>query len=115
MKLGQQVRFKKCLIKGHDGASFNYLTPKQEKELENTCQLKIRKLVEKEFGQHKTGIVVGKRRVGIETTLEEAQNHEGDFLDRFSWYDTTYDTVFLVACNLKGFYKVREEDLEVIS
>ncbi|MGE6260899.1 hypothetical protein ACQKCU_23985 [Heyndrickxia sporothermodurans] len=113
MKLGQQVKFKKCLVKGHDGAIFNFLTPAQEKELKDTCQLKINKLVEKEFDKFKTGIVVGKRRVGIVTTLEEAQSHEGDFLDRFSWYDTTYDTVILVACDLRGFYRVREKDLEV--
>ncbi|MEH7392427.1 hypothetical protein [Bacillus sp. JJ1474] len=115
MKLGQEVRFNKCLVKGQDAASFNYLTPEQEKELEDTCQLKIKKLVEKEFDKHKTGIVVGKRRVGIETTLEEAQSYEGDFLERFSWYATTYDTVFLVACDIRGFYRVMENDLEVIS
>lgn len=115
MKLGQQVRFNKCLVKGHDGAAYNYLTSEQEKMLEDTCQLIVNKLVEKEFDKQKTGIVVGKRRVGIKTILEEAQNHEGDFLDRFSWCDTTYDTVFLVACDLRGFYRVREIDLEVIS
>ena len=115
MRLGQQVRFIKCLSKGHDGAAYNHLTPEQEKSLEDTCQLIVRKLIEKEFAEYKTGIVVGKRRVGIKTILEEAQNYEGDFLDRFSWCDTEYDTVFLVACDLKGFYKVRECDLEVIA
>ncbi|MGG0718712.1 hypothetical protein ABE096_14110 [Robertmurraya massiliosenegalensis] len=114
MKLGQQVRFKKCLVKGHDGASFHYLTPEQEKELEETCQLKIKKLVEKDLVNHKTGILVGKRRVGIECVLEEAQNIEGDPQEYFFVSDLTYETVYLVACDLRGIHKVRDCDLEVI-
>ena len=115
MKFGQQVKFKRCLVKAKECAPYGYLSKEQEKQLEDECLIKIRKVIEKELDSWKTGIVVGKRRVGIETTLEEAQSWDGDLLDRFSWYDTTYDTIFLVACDLKGFYRVRESDLEAIS
>ncbi|MCU9614114.1 hypothetical protein OEV98_11135 [Caldibacillus lycopersici] len=114
MKLGQLVRFRKCLVKGHEGASFNYLTPEQEKELEDTCQLRIKKLVEQEFEEYKSGIVVGKRRVGIDRVLEESHDMEGNSLEYFFVSDMNFETVFLVACDLRGLYKVKDSDLEVI-
>jgi hypothetical protein len=114
MKLGDQVKFKKCLVKSGESASFGYLKKEQEKQLEDECFIKIKKVTEKELKECKTGILVGKRRIGIECFLEEAQNYNGDFLDRFNCFETIFTYVYLVACDLKGFYRVKEEDLEVI-
>lgn len=72
-------------------------------------------MAEKECNEYKNGIVVGKRKIGIETILEEALDIDGDPVDRFCWRETIYDTVFLVACDLKGLYRVREIDLEEIT
>lgn len=115
MKLGDQVQFKKYLAKAEgQGVYFEQLTKAQEEMLEDDCFITVKKLIEKEFSEFKTGIIVGKRLVGIESYLVEAQDWNGEYLDRFVCQDTIYENIYLVACDLRGFYRVREADLNCV-
>jgi hypothetical protein len=108
LRLGDKVTFDKHLVKGSSGVDWHNMTKEQEKELYDNDFIVIKKLVEKEH-EPRRGIVVGKRRVGIESHLQYYDNPNGS--EGLSCDHTVYETVYLIACNLNGFYKVRDEDI----
>jgi hypothetical protein len=111
-KLGQEVKFNKCYIKAGESVADDVADMSSEHAVkwENGEDITIRKVKINDLGDYKAGIVVGKRNIGIATTLTW---YDGPYTNNPHWkvYETTYKTVYLVATNLKGFYKVPENEL----
>jgi hypothetical protein len=108
VKLGQQVKFKVDYVKAHEYVSEETATDEQ---LEDVFPLK--KLIPREHNAFKQGIICGKRNYVVENQMQYEDRPFGDW--HFQTIGQTYETFYLVACNLRGFCKVRECDLEVIS
>ncbi|MFS0776231.1 hypothetical protein ABC255_09510 [Neobacillus sp. 3P2-tot-E-2] len=120
MKLGDKVAVSKILVKSHEYLPDNpdLMSPEQRQKFEEGDPIWVHKRVIKKFENLKEGIVVGKRRISVANLLDW---QEGDFYlgewapdGKFHSIETTFETVYLVACNLNGLYYVRPEDSEKI-
>ena len=115
--LGEKVKFSRSLKNtGNSGfpSDIEYLNDKEIQRFEDEVVINI---VFKEPVKHKelTGIVVGKRRISTNTDFELCQAYHPYEEDReFISISHFFKTVYLVACNLRGFKRVLPEDLEVI-
>ena len=112
MKLGDRVKFRKSLVKTGDSVIFGYMTEDQEKELEDKGYIELVRWQVKDPQKELEGILCGKRRITISNTLEYDDNPYRTEEGLVS-VDSVEETVYLVACDLRGFYRVKEEDLEV--
>ncbi|OLS39110.1 hypothetical protein [Bacillus sp. MRMR6] len=118
MKLGDKVTTFKILVKSNEYLPDNpdLMTPEQKQKWEDGDPIWVKKRVIKKFEKAKEGIVVGKRKISVANLLDWV---EGDFYlgeyapdGRYRSIETTFENVYLVACNLKGLYYVRPEDVE---
>jgi hypothetical protein len=120
MRLGDKVKFTKVLVKSHEHMPDNpdLMTPEQKQKWEESDPVLVQKRVIKELEKAKEGIVVGKRRISVDNLLDwvEGDFYLGDYAPdgRYHSIETTFETVYLVACNLKGFQYVRLEDLREV-
>jgi hypothetical protein len=108
MKLGQQVCFSRHWVKNPMG-----IDPAEHTDSER-CEYS--KLISVDCGPM-IGIVVGKRNLGTITTLEFRRHYKRiDEPEETYWTatKTKLESFYLVACDLKGFYKVKEADLWVV-
>lgn len=112
MKLGQKVRFKRHWVKRQNGINIEHLTTEQCKELEeNDCIWNIKRECV-ELDMHKVGIVAGVRELAIKNNLQWTE-HSYTGKEMFCNTETVTGTFYLIACHMRGFYKVLAEDLEV--
>ncbi|SET95299.1 hypothetical protein SAMN05421676_11240 [Salinibacillus kushneri] len=112
MKLGQKVKFSKSLSKNQGyGVNYQYMTEEQKRELEEYGYIKLERFLEREH-KEKEGFVCGKRNIVTTAWLEEIENpySEWDLVQT----DDVFETVYVIACDMRGLYRVREDDLEVI-
>ncbi|MDQ0412689.1 hypothetical protein [Mesobacillus stamsii] len=111
-KLGQEVKFNKRYVKSGESVpnEVDYMNEEQKEKWENGEDILIEKLKMEDLGEYRAGIVVGKRNVGISSLLTW---HDNEYVTNPHWksIETTYETVYLVATNLKGFHKVPEKEL----
>lgn len=120
MKLGDKVIVTKVLVKSHEYMPDNpdLMTPEQKQKWEDCDPVLVQKRVIRELEKHKEGIIVGKRRISIANLLDwvEGDYYLGDYVPdgKYQSIETTFETVYLVACNMKGFYYVRPEDLQAV-
>jgi hypothetical protein len=118
LKLGDKVKVSKVLVKSHEYLPDNpdLMTSEQKEKFEDGDPIWVQKRVIKEFEKVKTGIIVGKRRISLSNLLDwvEGDYYMGDYSDigKFQSIETTFETVYLVACDMKGLYYVRLGDLE---
>lgn len=105
-ELGDRVSFSKHLVKNE--------APNLEKLLEED------EVYEYDFQKYKyvehnemSGIIVGKRNIGKTSHLSYEEN---SYNNEFNWVctDTDYQTVYLVATNMSGFNRVKEEDMSIV-
>lgn len=112
MKLGTKVKFNKSLSKQSGyGVDYSNMDEEQKKSLEDNCYIKLERY---KLRQHndKQGFICGKRDIVTTALLEEIEDpYKGWYLAQT---DETRETVYVVACDMKGLYRVREEDVEVI-
>lgn len=106
-ELGDKVSFAKHLVK-NEGTDLDKLVEDNDD------------VYEYHFEKYKTiehnemiGIIVGKRLIGKTSYLSYEANN---YTDEFKWVctDTDYQTVYLVATNMAGFNRVREEDIRIV-
>lgn len=111
-KLGQEVKFNKCYIKAGESVSneVDYMSEEHKSKWEEGEDIPIRKLKINDLGEYRAGIIVGKRNVGVSSLLTW---YDDEYVKSPHWrsIETTYETIYLVATNLKGFYKVPENEL----
>lgn len=111
-KLGQEVKFNKCYVKAGDSVpnEVDYMNEDHKRKWEEGENIAIRKLKINDLGEYRAGIVVGKRNVGVSSLLTWYDN---EYVTNPHWrsIETRYETVYLVATNLRGFYKVPENEL----
>ena len=114
MKLGDKVKFNKSLIKTNQPRIvYENLNIEQRRRISDGYHLTYRRWKERTH-ETKEGIICGVRRLTTENTLEY---HEEDHTPYGSFEglvvtDYTEEKVYLVACNLTGFYRVRASDVE---
>lgn len=112
MKLGQKVSFSKSLSK-QSGYSVNYdeMTTEEKEELENNGYIRLTRFIEREHNE-KQGFICGRRNITTTAFLEEVENpYRGWHLAQT---ECTHETVYVVACDMRGLYRVRQGDLEVV-
>jgi hypothetical protein len=118
--LGDKVKLSKVLVKSHDHLPDNpdLMTPEQKDKWEDGDPIWVQKRIIKGFESAREGIIVGKRRISVSNLLDWV---EGDFymgvysdVGKFQSIETTFETVYLVACDMKGLNYVRPGDLEVL-
>jgi hypothetical protein len=108
MKLGQRVRFNTDYVKSGDYVNENNAT---EEKFEDVFSLN--KLKSREHEKAKVGIICGKRNYVTENQMQwEERRFDDDF--HFVTIGQTYEIFYLVACDMRGFHKVRECDLELM-
>lgn len=110
-KLAQEVKFNKCYIKAYESVSneVDYMSEEHKTKWGEGEDILIRKLILKDLGDYRAGIVVGKRNLGVSSLLNWYDNEY--VTPHWRSIETTYETVYLVATNLRGFYKVPENEL----
>ena len=108
MKLGQKVKFKKYLRK--KAGTYNL-----EQELGNEDEKMITVKETVELKKELQGMVCGVRVITYKRLIEYIVEPHGEWVS-FSGDLTTseYKQVFLIACDMRGFYRVPAEWLEVI-
>lgn len=113
MKLGQKVKFIKSLSKQSGyGVDYGNMTELQKQEMEDNGFIELKRFKERVHNE-KLGFVCGKRFITSKAVLEEIEDpYRGWHLAQT---DATYEEVYVVACDMRGLYRVREENLEVIS
>lgn len=111
MKLGQQVKFTKSLSRQSGyGVDYANLTESQKQEMEDKGFIELQRFKER-VHKEKIGFICGKRFITTIGMLEEVEDpYRGWFLAQT---DATYEEVYVVACDMRGLYRVRKEDLEV--
>lgn len=114
MELGTKVKFNQSLSK-QTGYYVNYerMTEEEEKQLnENGCINVIRYKPRKH--KEKQGFICGRRNITTAALLElELDDPYRDA--HLVQTQVKFETVYVVACDMRGLYRVREEDLEVIA
>lgn len=111
MKLGQKVKFSKSLSKQSGyGVNYQMMTEKQKQELAS-CDGIV--LVRYKVREHniKQGFICGRRNIVTTAELTPCEPEYGD--ERLQQTKTVWETVYVVACDMRGLYRVREEDLEL--
>lgn len=115
-KLGDKVKFSSSLKDTGNSGFFrdlDYLNDEESKKFEDEVVINV---VFKAPVEHEemTGVVVGKRRISTNTDFEICQSYHPYEEDRqFLDVRHNYETIYLVACDLRGFKKVLPRDLEV--
>ncbi len=110
--LGDKVTFTESLLKQSGyGVDYENLTDKQRKALENDGCIKLMRYKSREHKQ-KQGFICGKRNIVSVAFLEEVEDpYRGWELVQTHEKE---ETVYLVACDMRGLYRVRAEDLELV-
>ncbi|MCK6203943.1 hypothetical protein KZX50_00580 [Bacillus infantis] len=104
-ELGDKVSFSKHLVK-NEGPNLERM---QEEEEIDYYEYEKYKMIEH---NEETGIIVGKRLIGKTSHLSYEENQfDSDF--RWVCVDTVYQPVYLIATNMAGFKRVREEDVKI--
>lgn len=107
-ELGDKVTFAKHLVK-NEGPNLDKLVEDNDDIYD--YQYEKYKTIEH---NEKTGMIVGKRLIGKTSHLSYEENtYTGEF--RWLCTDTVYQTVYLVATNMAGLNRVREEDIRIVS
>ncbi len=112
MKLGQKVKFSRSLSRQSGyGVNYELMTDEQKKELEEHDYINLIRFKLREHNE-KQGFICGRRNITTAALLEE-------FEDQYSgWHlaqtHAKYETVYVVACDMRGLYRVRAEDLELV-
>ncbi|WP_121615236.1 DUF6011 domain-containing protein [Virgibacillus halodenitrificans] len=111
MELGQQVKFSKSLSRQRGyGVNYEFMTDEQRRSLEDNDYIN---LVRYKLRQHneKQGFICGKRDIVTAALLQEVEDpYRGLHLMQTH---EKWETVYVVACDMRGLYRVRKEDLEV--
>lgn len=107
MKLGEIVRFKIDYIKTGE-----HLDPDNATEEQLDAKVTLIKLKPREHKNIKEGYICGKRQYAVSTDLYFDNEYYNEYTKmKFYSVGSEYETFYLVACNMNGFYKVKEEDL----
>ncbi len=110
--LGDKVTFTKSLSRQHGyGVDYENLTDKQGKALEDDGYINLIRYKYREHNE-KQGFVCGKRNIVTAALLEEFEEPDGR--RHLAQTHGKYETVYLVACDMRGLYRVRAEDLEMV-
>jgi len=104
MKLGDRVRFRRDYVKSGEWVNPESATDEQ---MENGVTLK--RFIAREHEYDKTGIICGVRNYAIKTRLEYDPER-----DCFYHYSSSFENLYLIACNERGFHKVKKEDLDPV-
>ena len=110
-KLGDKVTFTKSLSKQSGyGVDMSNYTDDQKKQLEDNGHIN---LVRYKYREHiqKQGFICGKRNIVTAALLEEVEDPYTGW--HLAQTHEKYETVYVVACDMRGLYRVRPEDLEV--
>lgn len=112
MELGTKVKFTHSLSKQSGyGISYEHMTEEQEKQLEEEAHFNLIRYKYREHNE-KQGFICGKRNIVTAAILEEVEDpYRGWHLMQTN---EKLKTVYVVACDMRGLYRVRKEDLEVI-
>ncbi len=110
--LGDKVTFIKSLSRQHGyGVDYENLTDEQVQALENDGYINLIRFKYREHNPKK-GFICGKRNIVSVAYLEEVEDpYRG--LELVQTYEKE-ETVYLVACDMRGLYRVRAEDLELV-
>lgn len=113
MELGTKVKFKQSLSKQRGYfVDYEHLTKEEERQLKedeyiNLIRYKLREHKEKQ------GFICGRRDITSSAILEEVYDDYAGW--KLVQTHGKFETVYVVACDMRGLYRVREEDLEVIA
>lgn len=108
--LGDKVTFTESLLKQSGyGVDYENLTDKQRKALENDGCINLIRYKYREHNE-KQGFVCGKRNIVTAVLLEEFKEPDGKW--HLAQTHEKQETIYLVACDMRGLYRVRAEDLE---
>lgn len=113
MRLGQKVSFTKSLSQQR-GISVNYnlLTDEQVEKLEGGGTIKDARFKERNHNR-KIGFIAGKRSITTSLNLISVDTPIGR--SELVPTDQKTEDVFVVACDMQRLFRVRLEDLEVIT
>jgi len=111
--LGTKVLFSKSLSRQTDyGVEMDNYTPEQQRQLEEHDRIHLIRFKEQKH-KEKQGFVCGKRTIVTEAFLEEIEYEFSGW--QLQQTDRIVETVYVVACDMRGLYRVRQKDLEVIA
>ena len=108
IKLGQKVKFKKYLRKRE--GTYNL-----EKQLgdEDEKMIMVKEVIELEKSLQ--GMICGVRTITYKRLIEYIEEQHGEWVDFSQDFTTSeYKQVYLIACDMRGFYRVSEEWLEYL-
>ena len=112
MKLGTKVKFSKSFSK-NNGYFVDYeaMTEEQEKSLEENGFINLIRYKYREHNE-KRGFICGRRNIVTAALLEEVEDpYRGWHLMQTHENE---QTVYVVACDMRGLYRVHPDDLEVV-
>ena len=111
LELGMKVKFHKSLSKQSGyGVSMEHYTKDQNRQMDENSFINLERYKSREH-KEKRGFVCGKRNIVTSALLEEVEDY---IVWRLSQTNEIYETVYVVACDMRGLRRVRLEDLEVI-
>ena|SRR5690606_2614723 len=111
-KLGDKVAFTRSLSKQSGyGVDMSNYTEDQKKQLEEHGHIRLNRYKERQHKQ-KQGIVCGKRNIVTIAILEEIEDPYRGW--HIAQTDQDCEMVYVVACDMRGLYRVRAEDLELV-
>ena len=108
MELGQKVKFKKYLRKQE--GTYNL-----EEELGNEDEkmIMVKEIIE--LKKSIQGMICGVRTITYKRLVEYITEQHGEWVDFSQDFTTSeYKQVYLIACDMRGFYRVLKEWLEVV-
>ena len=113
MNLGTKVKFNRSLSKQSGyGVHYEFMTEEQKKALEDDGHINLIRYKLREHNE-KEGFICGRRNIVTAALLEEVEDpYRGWHLMQTHKKE---EMVYVVACDMRGLYRVREEDLEVIT
>lgn len=112
MKLGQRVKFSCSLSKQSGyGVDMDNYTVEQKRQMEENGYINLIRYKPRKHNV-KQGFVCGRRNIVTAAILEEIEDpYRGWYLAQTH---EKSETVYVVACDMRGLYRVREEDLELL-
>ena len=111
LELGMKVKFHKSLSKQSGyGVNMEHYTKDQNRQMEENSFINLERYNSIDH-KEKRGFVCGKRNIVTSALLEEVEDYRGWHLSQI---EEIYETVYVVACDMRGLRRVRLEDLEVI-
>ena len=115
-ELGDVVYFSRSLSRQRgNGVDPKAYTDEQSKQLEGSGFIELVRYKERNHNEKK-GFICGKRNIVTSSYLSEVYDNEFGEVSYggLAQSDEVYEAVYVVACDMRGLYRVRKEDLEVI-